>query len=180
MSAGTSVVCGADGSAGSRHAMAHAVRIAVARGARLRVVAAFDPPERSISGGWAAAAGVVLPTSSELAAAIRADVADTVDDVLDEIRPELPRAPEIDIVVEAGPASSVLLAESEDAAELVVGHRGRGALSAVGSVALACLLHASCPVTVVPEPVPISAPLAAWSSAGRGFRPSDPTGGGLP
>jgi nucleotide-binding universal stress UspA family protein len=54
-----------------------------------------------------------------------------------------------------------------DAVELVVGHRGHGVVSALGSVALACLLHASCPVTVVPEPasraatITVEAPAAA-------------------
>ena len=165
MSAATTVVCGADGSVGSRHALARAVRSAVGRAGRLRVVAAFDPPDRSFGSSYAAAAGVVLPSVPELSAAIRADVADTVDEVLDELRPELPTAPEIEILAEPGPASSVLLAASEDAAELVVGHRGHGALSALGSTALACLHHAPCPVTVVPEPVPISAPVTARSTA---------------
>lgn len=146
------VVCGVDRSVASRHVLAQAVRAAVTRAARLRVVAAVDPPERSLGWGCSGAAGIVLPSTSEVAAAVRADVADTVDDVCDELAGEFPRAPELEIVVEAGPASSVLLAESEDAVELVVGHRGRGAHSALGSVALACLRHAPCPVTVVPEP----------------------------
>jgi nucleotide-binding universal stress UspA family protein len=150
MSSPTTVVCGADGSAPSREAIAQAVRSAAGRGARLRVVAAFDPPDRMLGWRWGPAGGVILPTDSELAAAIRTDVTATVSSVLDALGDELPMYPAIEVVVEAGPASSVLLAESEDAAELVVGHRGRGALSTLGSVALACLHHASCPVTVVP------------------------------
>lgn len=150
MSAAPTVVCGADGSPASRPALTQAVRSAATRGARVRVVAAFDPPERAFGWRWGPAGGVVLPTDAELAAAIRADVAGTVEGVLEELRGELPASPAIDIVVEAGPASSVLLAESEDAAELVVGHRGHGALGALGSVALGCLHHASCPVTIVP------------------------------
>ncbi|HEY2191524.1 MAG TPA: universal stress protein [Actinomycetospora sp.] len=166
-SRGGVVVCGADGSVGARHALARAVRSAASRGARLRVVAAFDPPDRSF--GWTVGGGVgiPIPSTTEVAAAIRADVADTLDDVLDELAAEIPVSPELDIVVEVGPPSSVLLAESMDAVELVVGHRGHGVVSALGSVALACLLHASCPVTVVPEPasraatITVEAPAAA-------------------
>jgi hypothetical protein len=39
------------------------------------------------------------------------------------VAPRAAAAPEIDTVVEVGPAPSVLLVESEDATELVVGHR---------------------------------------------------------
>ena len=164
----TTVVCGADGSAGSRHALAHAVRSAAARRARLRVVSAFSRSDSLIGWSWAAAAGVVLPTDTELAHAIRADVADTVDDVLDELRPELPVAPEIDIVVAAGSASSVLLTESEDAAELVVGHRGQGAWSGLGSVAFSCVHRARCPVTIVPAPEPVTASVLGATAGARG------------
>jgi nucleotide-binding universal stress UspA family protein len=55
------------------------------------------------------------------------------------------------------PASAVLVAESERADLLVVGHRGHGGVTGVvlGSVALHCVSHAHCPVTVVrraPQP----------------------------
>jgi nucleotide-binding universal stress UspA family protein len=58
----------------------------------------------------------------------------------------------ISVVAVAGPPGATLVSESEGAALLVVGHRGRGALAGtiLGSVGLHCLRHASCPVTVVP------------------------------
>jgi nucleotide-binding universal stress UspA family protein len=45
----------------------------------------------------------------------------------------------------------VLVEASEGADLLVLGHRGRGALRSalLGSVGLHCVLHATCPVTVV-------------------------------
>lgn len=153
------VVCGVDGSVAARQVLTEAVRSAVTRAAHLRVVAAFDPPERSPGWSWAGAAGVVLPSTTEVAAAVRADVTDTVEEVLDELVREFPDAPELEIAVEVGPAASVLLAEAQDAVEIVVGHRGQGAHSALGSVALACVRHARCPVTVVPEP-------ARWTPTG--------------
>jgi nucleotide-binding universal stress UspA family protein len=60
--------------------------------------------------------------------------------------------PPISCEARAGRAGDVLVDAAEDADLLVVGHRGRGAMSSVliGSVGLYCLLHANCPVTVVP------------------------------
>ena len=48
--------------------------------------------------------------------------------------------------------AAVLVEEAADADLLVVGHRGHGALGStlLGSVGLRCVLHAPCPVTVVP------------------------------
>ena len=53
----------------------------------------------------------------------------------------------------SGRASQRLVAMSRHARLLVVGHRGRGRTSGalMGSVSRYCLLHAQCPVLVVPE-----------------------------
>lgn len=57
-----------------------------------------------------------------------------------------------------GSPGKVLVEQARRADALVLGHRGRGAFASVllGSVGLHCVLHATCPVTIVrpaPEPV---------------------------
>jgi len=66
-----------------------------------------------------------------------------------------PALPEVTVHVRRGRPAEVLVEVSRHAAVLVVGHRGRGALTSavLGSVGLHCVLHARCPVTVVrPHP----------------------------
>ena len=59
--------------------------------------------------------------------------------------------PEVHLLVRSGPAAVVLQTLSEEAALVVVGHRGLGAIASrmIGSVGLSVLLHAACTVTVV-------------------------------
>ena len=62
-----------------------------------------------------------------------------------------------------GPAAKALLEKAADADLLVVGHRGRGGFKSavLGSVGMHCVLHATCPVTVVrPQQEPADAPRA--------------------
>ena len=54
------------------------------------------------------------------------------------------------------PSAKALIDQSRDADLLVLGHRGRGGFKSavLGSVGLHCVLHATCPVTIVrPEKV---------------------------
>ena len=141
------VVVGVDGSPGSRAALEYAMAEAARRGALLRVVAAVTLPEF-----WANSYGMYVPPPP--------------GDIVEDVRKELQRfddetaatwsgatgTPPISVETRAGRAGDVLVDAAEGADLLVVGHRGRGALSSVliGSVGLYCLLHANCPVTVVP------------------------------
>lgn len=132
------VVVGVDGSVGSRAALAHALDDGARRRCWLRVVTAFEP--------------ALFPEVSEAELEYEAvrRTRTLVNDVLGRRR----RAdgPPVSIVAVAGAPGAVLVTESEGAALLVVGHRGRGVLASavLGSVALHCVLNASCPVTVVP------------------------------
>jgi nucleotide-binding universal stress UspA family protein len=139
----TRVVVGVDGSPGSRAALVWAVDHAARRGDELQVVATFpvevywsDPhllDERHIQ-------------------AVRADTEARVRAMVDEVvgQSDLGGVP-VGVVVAAGGPAPVLVDASDDAALLVVGSRGRGAVrsTVLGSVALHCVTHARCPVVVV-------------------------------
>ncbi|PVZ06359.1 universal stress protein [Actinomycetospora cinnamomea] len=147
------VVVGADGSDASCRALRHAARSAAARGARLRVVMAYRPPE------WMRARALgpadveptpsrPVPACAELEATRR-----MTEEVIAELRDGTGLPVDVEVVALPGDPADVLGEAARDADELVVGHRGHGAVASLllGSVALACLLRATCPVTVVPD-----------------------------
>ena len=152
------VVVGVDGSPESRAAIEFAMRDAMRRQAWLRVVAAAQLPEY-----WTIAYGTSeLPSPEEVIADTKRIARQTRDEVVND-HPEL-AAVEVNIEAIAGPPGPVLVEASEGADVLVLGHRGRGAVRSalLGSVGLYCILHATCPVTVVrtaavAEPVPAAA-----------------------
>ncbi len=150
---GSEVVVGVDGSHGSRTALLAAARSAARRGGRLRVVLAYQPPE------WMRARGVGptedvpspgRPDPERLAfETAREMTAEVIDQLLAETGARIP----VDVEAVAGRPVDVLVDFARGAAELVVGSRGRSAAASalLGSVALDCVLHARCPVTVVPD-----------------------------
>lgn len=145
------VVVGVDGSPGSRRALEEAFRAAVARGVPLRVVAVYEPPEWS----WGlppAGTGLPLPSRLEIEDAMLEGVDRLITEVGYELGGELGRRPPIDVEVHPGLPAEVLLDAAREADALVVGHRGRGAVTStlLGSVGLRCVLRAPCSVTVVP------------------------------
>jgi len=150
------VVVGVDGSPGSRAALIDAMRSASRRGAHLHVLAAYEPPEWRLG----PTPGSPLPTRAEIETELLAAVRDMVTDVAYELGGEHMRRPEVDVVARPGEAAEVLVDAARGADELVVGHRGRGAVAStlLGSVGLRCVLHAPCPVRVVPDGSSSSAP----------------------
>jgi nucleotide-binding universal stress UspA family protein len=64
-------------------------------------------------------------------------------------------SPPIGVQAVAGSPAAVLLDVARNADLLVLGHRGHGAFSSalLGSVGLQCVLHPTCPVTIV-RPTP--------------------------
>jgi nucleotide-binding universal stress UspA family protein len=148
------VVVGVDGSTGSRAALEYAVEDAVRRGGGVQVYAVFPPPEY-----WANEWGVpALQVSVDIAADLQERTRNLVVSVVDG-RPALAAVP-VDVHAVAGSVGRVLVERSRSADLLVVGHRGHGAVGSVllGSVGLHCVLHAGCPVVVVP---PVAEELAA-------------------
>ncbi|MGI5132842.1 universal stress protein [Pseudonocardia sp. CA-107938] len=146
------VVVGVDGSPSSRAALDHALREARRRGARVRVVAVARLPEC-----WAGVYGLGgLPTPREVAEGLRASVTEEVAAAV-AAAPDLGSVP-VTIETFSGAPGPALVEAAEGADLLVLGHRGRGAVrsSVMGSVGLHCVLHATCPVTIVR--VPATAP----------------------
>jgi nucleotide-binding universal stress UspA family protein len=142
------IVVGVDGSAGSSAALVHALADAARRGRPLHVLAAVPPPDC-----WERGYGFDGPPPSEDA---RDRMEDRVRRQLEEVLATWPDGPpdvEVDLRVQVGPPGPTLVGAAQGAESLVVGHRGRGAAASalLGSVGLHCVLHASCPVTVVPR-----------------------------
>lgn len=154
------VVVGLDGTPGSRAAAVVAARSATRRGVPLRAVVAVEPPSRGAGRSWAAVAGVPLAPIAETARRTAATARGVLDDVLRQVRREDGAAPDAEVTTVIGPAAEVVLDAARESDELVLGHRGRGRATSVllGSVGLTCVLHARCPVTVVPPPVPAEGP----------------------
>ena len=155
MTATGSVVVGADGSPAARTAIEYALQDAARRGVRLRVVAAAQLPQY-----WAGGYGMSpVPAPLEIAEEMRSIARQQVE----EIRSARPEFGAVRVTVEGatGAPGPILVEAAQGADLLVLGHRGRGAVRSalLGSVGLHCVLHATCPVTIVPqanvaEPVP--------------------------
>ncbi|MGY1633463.1 universal stress protein [Geodermatophilus sp. SYSU D01186] len=156
---GSRVVVDVDGSAGSRAALRYALTTAAARGAELDVVSAYlVHPYWTDPYVW----------DPSVVETVRTQTEEQASSFLEEVRREpavaaVPGVADVAVrtVVTAGPAADELLSRSRDADLLVVGSRGRGGVrgAMLGSVALHCVTHARCPVTVVhPMAVEAAAP----------------------
>ena len=139
-------------------ALRFALEDAHRRSARVKVVTAYLSPEF-----WAASYGVAaLPTIEEVVEDNVTVARDVLKAVVDEA-PALGEVP-VDVLALPGAPARVLIEQARGAALLVVGHRGRGGFKSavLGSVGMHCVLHATCPVTVVrPQQEPADAPRAA-------------------
>ena len=148
------IVVGTDGSPGGRAAVTFALRDAARRGAALEVVTAFDTAETltALCGSSTASIG---GSTDDIRESVLKEAGRLVEDVCAELSTE-PAAhlPAVAVTAAAGSAAAVLLEASHGADLLVVGSRGRGGFTSMvlGSVGLQCVLHATCPVTVVPAP----------------------------
>jgi nucleotide-binding universal stress UspA family protein len=149
------VLVGVDGSPAGDAALRHAVAEARRRGGRVVAMAVGDAP---VLGALDVES---MPVNPE---AVRQTVAREARQHTDEVLAGMEGGAGVPVEVRArlGRPTWLLVHAARDADLLVVGHRGRGPLAAalLGSVALRCVLHAPCPVTVVRpapavvEPVP--------------------------
>jgi nucleotide-binding universal stress UspA family protein len=143
------LVVGVDGSSGSRAALVHALTTATRRGADLEVVSTY-PVMLSWTGGAPVEVAHVDVIRDDAESKTREFLAEVRRDPVVAVVPGVDEVP-VSLAVTVGPAAQELVDRSRDADLLVVGSRGRGAVRSalLGSVALHCVTHASCPVVVV-------------------------------
>ena len=138
----TAVVVGVDGSEPSFAALDWAVAEAMDRRARLRVVHSYSWPLYREQFG-------ALPHGPE-EGGLRDAAEQVLAGAVQRVRETAPALP-VDGVLQTGPASRRLLAETANAQLLVVGSRGLGGFAGLllGSVSGQVAAHAQCPVVVV-------------------------------
>lgn len=137
------VVVGIDGSPGAETALRFAADEASQRGLPLRIVCAWEAPAGTYVGE------AFAPTADGFVEAEH-----HADDVLRAALERLAGGAAIEteaLSIEGHPAK-VLIEQSQDAALLVVGSRGRGAAASLllGSVSQKLAHHAPCPLVIVP------------------------------
>lgn len=141
------IVVGVDPNPAGGDALDWALREAVAVGGSLQAIRAWTLSAQSTE-AFAYTADAVIPGEAA-AAQLVAD---------EQLKLAVDRVPGADAVPSTataifGAPSDVLVQHAQDSLMLVVGSRGRAALSraVLGSVSSSVLHHVTCPVTVVPE-----------------------------
>jgi nucleotide-binding universal stress UspA family protein len=156
---------GLDGSDGALVALREAVGQALRRGVDLDVLVAY-----SVAEYWIDLNAFTGPSPEELRSRVRDETERLVGRVTAELAEPGRALPGVHVDLVEGPAREALVDRSRNAAMLVVGSRGRGAFRGLllGSVALHCVMHAHCPVTVVhPEDRLAPVPHAAQPASAR-------------
>lgn len=135
------IVVGVDGSEGSLEALRFALEEARLRGGKVSALFAWSIPF---------VADVPTGLLPELMDDFRADAETLLEEQIAAAGDA--GGVEIERIVVEGPPAQALVGESEGAALLVVGSRGRGGFKGLllGSVSSQCAHHAPCPVVVVP------------------------------
>jgi nucleotide-binding universal stress UspA family protein len=138
------IVVGVDGSPGAASALDFAIREAAIRGAKLRVVSAWEIPPSVL-------ASVVA--SKEFYEEFRANAVNVAREAAARVTELGPAVVHEEVVVE-GQAAKALLANAMDADLLVVGRRGHGSFREMllGSISRQVVVHAKCPLVIVPHP----------------------------
>jgi nucleotide-binding universal stress UspA family protein len=147
---GPRVVVAVDGSAGSRAALQFALQDAARRSVPVEAVIAYRPPD-----DWLDFDGLGAADESRLIRTLRSQHEDKVRAVVDEVTRALPGPlPEVQVRVGRGTPARVLIRESQGADLLVLGSRGHGGFHTMllGSTTMQCVMHATCPVTIVHSP----------------------------
>lgn len=135
------IVAGVDGSGHSHGALRWALEQARVTGAQVDAVTAWRYPTTY---GLA----TIVPDID-----LESEATAMLTKALEEVTDEFPDV-QVQQLVGEGPPAAVLLRAAADADLLVVGSRGQGgfASAVLGSVSLACVLNAPCPVLVYREP----------------------------
>jgi nucleotide-binding universal stress UspA family protein len=142
------IVVGLDDSDQAAAALRWALAEGVLRNATVEVVHAWTPPLSALPFG----ATLVIPVDE---AAIDSAARASVDAIVDKALGQMDEAPhEVLRTILPGGAATTLVEVAEGADMIVVGSHGRSGLSRIvlGSVAMAVVNHAPCPVVVVRLP----------------------------
>jgi nucleotide-binding universal stress UspA family protein len=139
------IVVGVDGSEGAAIALEFAMKEAALRGSKLRLVSAWEIPASVL-------ASVVA--GKEFYEEFRETAIKVARDAAELVAEQEPGVEHEEIVVE-GQAAKVLLEHSEDAELMVVGRRGHGSFREMllGSISRQVVVHAKCPLVIVPSPL---------------------------
>jgi nucleotide-binding universal stress UspA family protein len=139
------IVVGVDGSEGAAIALEFAMKEASLRGSKLRLVSAWEIPASVLAS--VVAGKEFYEEFRETAIKVARDAAELVAEREPDVEHE-------EIVVE-GQAAKVLLEHSEDAELMVVGRRGHGSFREMllGSISRQVVVHARCPLVIVPSPL---------------------------
>src|SRR5262245_14775071 len=139
------IVVGVDGSEGAAAALEYAAGEAAFRGARLRLVSAWQVPDTTY--------GDFPPVDPVIRDAFRALAQQTADDAFAAVK-KLQPALEAEALAVQGHPADVLLEQCADTVLIVVGRRGLGGFRnlLLGSVSQQVVQHATCPVVVVNQP----------------------------
>jgi nucleotide-binding universal stress UspA family protein len=145
------IVVGVDGSEGGAAALDYAAGEAAFRGARLRIVSAWQIPVVVHSVDFSP------PVDPRTWDAFGVRAQEVADDALTTARNLQPSLEGAALAVHGQPAD-VLLEQGADALLIVVGRRGLGNFRSLllGSVSQQVVQHATCPVVVVNHPAPAS------------------------
>ncbi len=137
------VTVGVDGSDPSIEAARWAAEQALATGAGLEVICAWQGP-----GSWGMAWGMAVPIPTDYDPV--ADAGSMVAQVVDDLARDFPTVTIATRLVEGHPAE-VLVEASRHTDLLVVSNRGHGEFTGMllGSVSQHCAAHAHCPVVIV-------------------------------
>ena len=138
------IVVGVDGSDHSVVALRYALRLARATDSVVRAVTAWHVPSLAYGAGTAPV--------GDLTNGLRENAEATLEQALAAVADEIDGVT-VQRLVREGDPGHVLVAESEEAQQLVVGSRGHGGIGelVLGSVSHYCCRHAHCPVLVIPH-----------------------------
>jgi nucleotide-binding universal stress UspA family protein len=138
------IVVGVDGSEGAAIALDFAIEEAALRDSKLRIVSAWEIPASVLAS--VVAGKEFYEEFRETAIRVAAEAAALVEEREPDVEHE-------EIVVE-GQAAKALLDNATDAELMVVGRRGHGSFTEMllGSISRQVVVHAKCPLVIVPSP----------------------------
>jgi nucleotide-binding universal stress UspA family protein len=144
------IVVGVDGSAYSRAALKFALADAGRRGAEIQVLSVVHSAEHWPVGLGMASSSAGTPAIEQVLSEVEQETQRLVAEVVAEAGESAAQVP-LHVRILPGMPAGVLIEQAHGAELLVVGHRGRGGFASalLGSVGLHCVLHATCPITVV-------------------------------